>query len=266
MGAVNMGRVQGKSAIVTGGAAGIGRAIAALLHREGASVLITDIRPEGSATAMEIGCDFLLQDVADEAGWDVVIASAEKRYGKIDILVNNAGIGECLGQISPEDTSLADWQRTHRVNSEGVFLGCRAVIPAMKRAGGGSIINMSSLAALVSTPFLTAYGASKAAVRQLTMSVAIHCAQSGYRIRCNSVHPGQIKTDMFNKLVAHFSQMAGMSFDEMEKEWISRVPLAELGEPEDIAYGVLYLASDESKHVTGTKLVIDGGIECTVKG
>jgi len=261
-----MGRVQGKVAIVTGGATGLGRAIAAMLVKEGADVLMTDIQPSGVATAHDIGCAFMQQDVADEKCWEDVIAAAEEKFGKIDILVNNAGVIDDLETVSPENTTLADWQRINRINTEGVFLGCRAVIPAMRRAGGGSIINMSSLAALVGTPFLTAYGASKAAVRQLTMSVALHCAEAGYGIRCNSVHPGQIKTDMFKALLDHFSKMANVPFDEMEKEWASKVPLAELGEPDDIAYGVLYLASDEAKHVTGTKLVIDGGIEVTVRG
>jgi len=261
-----MGRVQGKAAIVTGGATGIGSAIASMLAKEGANVLITDIQPYGIETARKIGCAFMEQDVADEKEWENIVATAEEKFGKVNILVNNAGIVDDLDSVSPEDTSLADWQRINRVNTEGVFLGCKTVIPAMRRAGGGSIINMSSLAALVATPFLTAYGASKAAVQQLTMSVALHCAEAGYGIRCNSVHPGQIKTDMFNALLLHFSKKTGMPFDKMEKEWVSRVPLATLGEPEDIAYGVLYLASDESKHVTGTKLVIDGGIEITTKG
>jgi len=261
-----MGRVKGKAAIVTGGATGLGRAIATMLVKEGADVLMTDIQASGAETALEIGCAFMEQDVADEKGWENVITAAEEKFGKVNILVNNAGVGDGLDAVTPEDTSLQDWQRINRVNTEGVFLGCKAVIPAMRRAGSGSIINMSSLAALVGTPFLTAYGASKAAVRQLTMSVALHCAEAGYRIRCNSVHPGQIKTDMFDALLKHFSKMADVPLDAMEKEWISKVPLAELGEPDDIAYGVLYLASDEAKHVTGTKLVIDGGIEITVKG
>lgn len=260
-----MGRVQGKSAIVTGGATGLGKAIAAMLVKEGADVMMTDIQPSGADTAREIGCVFMQQDVADEKGWQDVVSATEEKFGKVNILINNAGVGDGLDAVTPEDTSLQDWRRINRVNTEGVFLGCKAVIPAMRRAGSGSIVNMSSLAALVATPFLTAYGASKAAVRQLTMSVALHCADAGYNIRCNSVHPGQIKTDMFDALLEHFSKMADMSFEDMEKEWISRVPLAELGEPDDIAYGVLYLASDEAKHVTGTKLVIDGGIEISVK-
>lgn len=255
-----MGRVEGKSAIVTGGAAGLGKAIAAMLIREGADVLITDINPDGAQVAGALGCAFMQQDVASEESWHEVVSYAEATFKKADILVNNAGVGDGLDAVSPENTTLAEWQRINRVNTEGVFLGCRAIIPAMKRAGGGSIVNMSSLAALVATPFLTAYGASKAAVRQLTMSVALHCAREGYRIRCNSVHPGQIKTDMFDGLLKQFSKEAGISFEEMEKEWTARVPIAELGEPNDIAYGVLYLASDEAKHVTGSQLVIDGGI------
>ncbi|RMF07908.1 MAG: SDR family oxidoreductase, partial [Alphaproteobacteria bacterium] len=142
-----------------------------------------------------------------------------------------------------------------------VFLGCRAAIPAIKRAGGGSIINMSSIAALVATPFLTAYGASKASVRQLTMSVAMHCAQTGTRIRCNSVHPGQIRTPMHDALIREVAAKQGISQDEASAAFLSRIPMGEYGEPDDIAYAVLYLASDESKHVTGAQLVVDGGMQ-----
>lgn len=256
-----MGRVSGKSAIVTGGASGLGYAIAAMLVREGANVLITDIQESGAEAAEQIGCDFLIQDVSIEERWAEIVASAEERFGAVNILVNNAGVGDGLAAPTPEDASLTDWQRIHRINSEGVFLGCRSVIPAMRRAGSGSIINMSSIAALVGTPFLTAYGASKAAVRQLTMSVALHCAQQGYRIRCNSVHPGQIVTPMLEALWAQAAEGAGADIETVKQDFQSRIPMAEFGEPDDIAYAVLYLASDEAKHVTGSKLVVDGGMQ-----
>lgn len=256
-----MQRVSGKTAIVTGGASGIGKAIAQLLAAQGAKVLVTDVQAaEGRAVAGEIGGAFLSQDVCDEARWLEVVSEAERRFGALGILVNNAGVGDGLGAVSPEDTSLEDWRRINRINAEGVFLGCKAAIPAMRRAGGGSIVNMSSIAALVGTPFLTAYGASKAAVRQLTMSVALHCAQAGYRIRCNSVHPGQVRTPMLENLFAAAARQAGAPLADVEAQFRSRIPMGEFGSPEDIAYGVLYLASDESRHMTGAQLVIDGGM------
>src|SRR5690606_37164137 len=159
----NKGRVAGKVAIVTGGASGLGAAIAAMLVREGAKVTITDVNVEaGKALAEKLHCRFLGQDVSDEKRWDEVIETVEEEDGALHILVNNAGVGDAVDNATPEDTRLSDWQRIHRINMEGVFIGCRAAIPAMKRAGGGSIINMSSIAALVATPFITAYGASKA--------------------------------------------------------------------------------------------------------
>lgn len=256
-----MTRVSGKTAIVTGGASGLGKAIAHRLAAEGAKVLVTDIaETEGRAVADAIGGAFLSQNVCDEAGWQAVIYESEHRFGRLDILVNNAGVGDGLDAVSPEDTSLDDWQRINRVNVEGVFLGCKAAIPAMRRTGGGSIINMSSIAALVGTPFLTAYGASKAAVRQLTMSVALHCAQDGSHIRCNSVHPGQIRTPMLENLFAATAAQVNAPLADVEAQFRSRIPMGEFGTPEDIANGVLFLASDESRHMTGAQLVIDGGM------
>lgn len=261
-----MGRVSGKVAIVTGGAAGLGEAIARMLVKEGAKVTITDVQTQkGMALAEELGCRFLGQDVSDEGRWAEVIDTVEGEDGALHILVNNAGVGDGLDAVSPEDTTLENWRRIHRINSEGVFMGCRAAIPAMRRAGVGSIVNMSSIAALVATPFLTAYGASKAAVRQLTKSVALHCArlgaEDGTRIRCNSVHPGQIRTPMHVTLTREVAANQGISEEEAMAAFLSLIPMGEFGEPDDIAYAVLYLASDESKHVTGTKIVVDGGMQ-----
>lgn len=259
-----MARVAGKTAIVTGGASGLGKAIAHLLAAEGANVLVTDVQEAaGLAVAQEIGGAFLVQDVSDEARWSEVVAEAERRFGGLDILVNNAGVGDGLDAANPENTPLEQWRRIHCINGEGVFLGCKAAIPAMRRAGGGSIVNISSIAALVGTPFLTAYGASKAAVRQLTMSVALHCAQDGSRIRCNSVHPGQIRTPMLENLFKEAARQSNASQEAVEAQFRSRIPMGEFGAPEDIAYGVLYLASDEARHVTGAQLVIDGGMQIT---
>ncbi len=260
-GGANM-RVPGKVAIVTGGAAGLGASIACRLVGDGAQVVITDIQTErGRATAKEIGAEFLEQDVGDEAQWLSLIDAVERRFGGLHILVNNAGIAEAGAAADPETTLPEDWRCVMRTNAESVFLGCRAAIPAMRRSSGGSIVNMSSIAALVGTPFLTAYGASKAAVRQLTMSVALHCAQKGYGIRCNSVHPGQIRTPMHDALLKDTASAADAPLLAVEAEFRSRIPLGVFGVPDDIANAVLYLASDESRHVTGAKLVVDGGMQ-----
>ncbi len=257
-----MGRVKGKVAIVTGGASGLGAATAALLAREGASVTITDVdKVAGDALATRLGLNFVRHDVTDETGWATLIARTVKDCGRLDVLVNNAGIGTAAGGTDPESTSLVDWNRVLAVNAGGVFLGCKHAIPALRQSGGGSIINLSSIAALVATPFITAYGASKAAVRQLTMSVAAHCAERGYRIRCNSVHPGQIRTPMLEGLFRDVATAAHTEPDAIEKEFLRKIPLGEFGEPDDIAYAVLFLASDESKHVTGAQFVIDGGMQ-----
>lgn len=257
-----MGRVLDKVALVTGGGSGIGRASAARLAAEGARVIITDIDTHaGQVAADEIGIDFIAHDVADEKDWQAVIADVVSRYGELHVLVNNAGIGDLGAASNPEATSLDDWNRTLAVNATGVFLGCKHGIPALRQAGGGSIINMSSIAALVATPFITAYGASKAAVRQLTTSVAVHCAQAGYRIRCNSIHPGQIRTPMLEGLFADAAALADVTAESMQGEFLKKIPMAEFGEPVDIAHAVVYLASDESSHMTGAQLVIDGGMQ-----
>lgn len=256
------GRLAGKVAIVTGGASGIGRVIAKLFSAEGAQVVVSDVQDAiGQSAANEIGGVFLHHDICDETRWTEVVAEAEHRFGALNILVNNAGVGDGLDAATPENTPLEQWRRINRINGEGVFLGCKAAIPAMRRAGGGSIVNISSIAALIGTPFLTAYGASKAAVRQLTMSVALHCAQDGSRIRCNSVHPGQIRTPMLDNLLKQTARQTGVPLEDVEAQFRSRIPMGEFGAPDDVACGVLYLASDEARHVTGAQLVIDGGMQ-----
>lgn len=256
------GRVAGKVALVTGGADGLGKAIAALLARHGATTIITDLQEEkGRETALEIGAHFMAQDVASESQWQSILEQIQGEFGGLDILVNNAGISGPLANADPETTSLEDWQKIQEVNAQGVFLGCKHAIPVMREGGGGSIINLSSIAALVATPFITAYGASKAAVRQLTRSVASHCATTGSKIRCNSVHPGQISTPMHNNAVKEMAQLMNISEQEASDGFLSRIPCGEYGKPDDIAYAVLYLASDESKHVTGIQLVVDGGMD-----
>lgn len=258
-----MKRLQNKIAIVTGGASGLGAAIARCLVSEGAKVIITDLQRDlGQGLADELGCDFIAHDVTDERQWQGVIAQVEAKYGALHILVNNAGI-EGLAGADPETTDLADWQSVQRVNVEGVLLGCRTAISALRRAGGGAIINMSSIGSLIPTPSNMAYGASKAAVRHLTKSVALYCAKNGSRVRCNSVHPGIIRTPMIERLTEGRVGGNHAASEQMINEYQSQIPQGELQEPEDIAYAVLFLASDEAKHITGTKLIVDGGLTMT---
>lgn len=256
-----MGRVQDKAALITGGAAGLGEAAAELLSREGAKVVITDIdEDKGEQTAKRLGCVFMKHDVSSEADWQRVIAATIVELGGLNVLVNNAGTAGGSEPADPEHTTLESWTRITTVNLNGVFLGCKHAIPAMRDSGGGAIINLSSVAALVATPFLTAYGASKAGVMQLTKSVALYCAQNGDKIRCNSVHPGQIATPMLQGLWSRISEEAGISTEEARAAFLAKIPIGEFAEAEDIAAAVLYLASEESKHVTGTQLVVDGGM------
>jgi 3(or 17)beta-hydroxysteroid dehydrogenase len=256
-----MRRLVDKVAFVTGGAAGLGKAIARRLSAEGAQVVISDVdAATGAATAAECGLTFLEQDVCDEAGWAQVVGEIERRFRRLDILVNNAGILGPMGAVSPVDTRLEEWRRIFAVNVEGVFLGCRAAIAAMRRAGGGSIINISSIAGLRATPYATAYGASKAAVRQFTKSVAQHCAERGLKIRCNSVHPGDVRTPLWDKQAAELARLRQVAIEEIIEDNRLDSPMGEFILPEDVAAVVAYLASDDARHITGTKLVVDGGI------
>lgn len=258
------GLLDHRTALVTGGASGLGQAIARRLAADGASVVITDIQSDlGQATAGECGFTFLEQDVSDEMQWTRIVRQIEERCGQLNILVNNAGILGPMDVISPENTRLTDWRRIFAVNVEGVFLGCRAAIGAMRRAGGGSIINLSSVAGLLATPYATAYGASKATVRQLTKSVAQHCAQEKLNIRCNSVHPGVVRTPLWDQQAEQEARQRGVSIEVIVKESQSTIPLGEFAQPQDIAAAVAFLASDESRHMTGAKLIVDGGfIHC----
>lgn len=254
-----MGRVDGKIAIVTGGASGIGRATAKLLAAEGARIIITDVNAErGAEAAEEIGGEarFLPQDVSSEEEWPHVLKTTVDAFGGLDILVNAAGIGGTGEPQDPENVTLEEWRRINSVNLEGVFLGCKYAMKVMRESGGGAIVNISSLAAMVATAPISAYGAGKAGVRQFTKSVALHCARAGYGIRCNSVHPGVIDTPMVE---AMFLQ-AGDDREKIKSSILRRIPLGRLGKPEDVAYMVLYLASEESGFVTGAEFVIDGGM------
>ena len=257
-----MQRLANKSAIITGGASGIGRAIASLFVEEGADVTITDINAvAGSETAMQIGATFFEQDVTQEADWKALIKAVSARSNGLHILVNNAGITGNRNETSPELTTLDGWNAVMAVNAGSVFLGCKYGVPQITQSGGGSIINMSSIAALVATPFLSAYGASKAAVCQFSKSVAIHCAEQANRVRCNTIHPGQIMTPMLENLFEDVGKLAGLSAETMRDEFLKKVPQGVFGIPRDIANMALFLASDESSHVTGQQLVVDGGMQ-----
>jgi 3(or 17)beta-hydroxysteroid dehydrogenase len=255
-----MQRLAKKVALVTGGASGLGKAIAERLAAEGARVVISDVdRVAGAATAASASLIFLEQDVCDEQRWIQVVDEIKQRFGRLDILVNNAGILGPMNAISPVDTPLDVWRRIFAINVEGVFLGCRTAIPAMAAAGGGSIVNISSIAGLRATPYATAYGASKAAVRQLTKSVAQHCAEKKLNIRCNSVHPGDVRTPLWDKGAEELAQIRQVPVEEIIEDGRTDSPMGEFTLPGDIAAAVAFLASDEARHITGTKLIVDGG-------
>jgi NAD(P)-dependent dehydrogenase (short-subunit alcohol dehydrogenase family) len=247
-----MGRLDGKVGLISGGARGQGATEAKLFAREGARVVIGDIRDEvGQKVEAEIRAaggevTYVHLDVTDESQWHAAVDTTVQRYGKLDVLVNNAGI---LLRRSIEEMTGEEWDRIMAVNLKGVFLGTKAVIPVMRHAGGGSIVNISSTAGLVGSPGETAaYIATKGGVRLFTKATAIQHAKDN--IRCNSVHPGPIATDMISDTLSN---------PELWAQRLRRLPMGRAGTPEDVAYGVLYLASDESSYVTGSELVIDGG-------
>ncbi len=247
-------RVAGKVALVTGGASGLGRASALLLAREGARVMVADIaEAAGKAVAAEIGeaARFVRLDVTKEADWQAAIAATVEAFGGLHILLNSAGIGLTK---DVEQITLEEWHHVHAVDLDSVFLGCKHAISAMRKSGGGSIINISSIAGIIGGANMAAYNSAKAGVRLLSKSVALHCAKNGDNIRCNSVHPTFIDTPILD------SFKAAVGAERALEKFARQVPLGRVGEPNDVAYGVLYLASDESKFVTGAELVIDGGI------
>jgi len=251
-----MDRVKGKVAVVTGAASGLGKGAASLLAREGARVILTDIvEASGKEAAEEIRREggeavFMKLDVSNESEWSKVMENILAEFGRVDVLVNNAGV-ELIKEIA--DTSLEEWRWLMSVNLDGVFLGTKYGIRAMRESGGGSIINISSVAGIVGTfDDTAAYCASKGGVRLLTKAAALECSKAGhdYNIRVNSIHPGVIKTPMVEALLK----------DKDIRERLKDIhPIGFIGEPIDIAYVVLYLASDESRLVTGAEMVIDGG-------
>ena len=248
-----MGRMDGKVALISGGARGMGASEARMFAAEGAAVVIGDILDdEGEATAASVRnmggqCRYRHLDVTSESDWQDAVASALSAYGELNVLVNNAGIGSNPFLIHQEPVEL--WDRTMDVNLKGVFLGTRAVIPAMQDAGGGSIINISSQLGIVAVPYNgAAYQTAKGGVRILTKATALQYAAAG--IRANSVHPGPITTEMTR---------AGRNDPERLEMMLARIPMGRYGEPEEVTHAVLYLASDESSFVTGSEVVVDGG-------
>ena len=255
------GRVSGKKALITGAAQGLGAAMAQLLAREGAKLFLTDINADGAAlqaaainaehgdgTAFSAG-----HDVTKEAEWISALAAAKAALGGLSVLVNNAGIGT---GGSVEETTFDQWQHCMAVNADSVFLGCKYALPLLRESQPASIVNISSIAGLIGDSHMAAYNASKSAVWGLTRSVALYCARSGWDIRCNSVHPAFVDTAILD----NFRRKPGVSHDDVVGRLARMIPLGRVGAPEEIAYGVLYLASDESRFMTGAEFKLDGGI------
>jgi 3(or 17)beta-hydroxysteroid dehydrogenase len=248
-----MAELSGQVAIVTGGASGIGAACAALLAGAGATVVVADLQAAKHGTGR-----FVQHDVTSEESWQSLLADVLKREGRLDIMVNNAGVSG--GWATVENTTVENWRKVEAVNSEGVFLGCKHAIGGMKKTSGtkraskGSIVNVSSVAALIGSAGPTAYCASKGAVRLLSKSVALYCAEKKYDIRCNSVHPGSVDTPIFNPLYQAIGH-------EQAKAMIGALhPIDRMAEPNELAELVLWLASDRSSYVTGAEFVADGAL------
>lgn len=256
-----MARLNNKVALITGAARGIGEAIAKLFAAEGATVILSDINDErGKFLASEIGngSEYIHLDVSKEQDWESAAAYMKNHYGRLDILINNAGITgflESSGPHDPEHLDFDSWKKVHQVNSDGIALGCRVAIKLMKASTAASIVNMSSRSGIVGIPAAAAYASSKASVRNHSKTVALYCAEKGYPIRCNSIHPGAILTPMWDEMLGE-----GEGRDGAIKAISADIPLGVMGSPEDVAFAALYLASDESRYVTGIELNIDGGI------
>ena len=250
-----MGRLEGKTALVTGAASGIGLQTSIRLAEEGARVMMTDINlEEGLQQAEKLGANatFLKLEITEEEEWISVLDETVKRFDRLDILVNSAGM-VLIADV--EQITLEDWRKVHAVNLDGTFLGCKHGVKVMKRFGAGSIINLSSVSGMIGGFNLAAYNSSKGAVRMLTKSVALHCARAGYGIRCNSIHPTFIETPMLESMI-----LDSPDPEKTRQTLVRQVPLRRIGKPNDVANMIVYLASDESTFVTGTEMVIDGGV------
>ena len=250
-----MGRLEGKTALVTGAASGIGLQTSIRLAEEGARVMMTDINlEEGRQQAEKLGANatFLKLDITEEEEWISVLDETVKRFDRLDILVNSAGM-VLIADV--EQITLEDWRKVHAVNLDGTFLGCKHGLIVMKEFGAGSIINLSSVSGMIGGFNLAAYNSSKGAVRMLTKSVALHCARAGYGIRCNSIHPTFIETPMLESMIRDSPDP-----EKARQTLVRQVPLRRIGKPDDVANMIVYLASDESTFVTGTEMVIDGGV------
>lgn len=254
-------RLEGKVALITGSAQGIGKAIALLFAKEGAEVIVSDVNDEkGKLVAQTCGQKslYLHLDVKEERQWQDAFLQITKRFGKLDILVNNAGITgfqEGFGPQDPEHASLKSWKEVHAINSDGVFLGCKYAIANMKQSPSASIINISSRSGLVGIPGAAAYASSKAAIRNHTKTVALYCCGQGYKIRCNSIHPAAILTPMWEPMLG-----TGLEREKMMAAITKDIPMHKMGMPEDVANAALFLASEESQYITGIELTLDGGL------
>lgn len=257
-----LGRMEGKIALITGGASGLGRATAELFVSEGARVMIADIdtaRGEALAASLGEAGGFVRLDVTDEADWKAAIAATQKRFGGLHVLVQSAGIALTA---SVTETSLEDWRRVHAIDLDGVFLGCKHGVPAIAEAladpesgsASGAIVNISSIAGVIAGHNLAAYNSAKAGVRHLSKSVALHCARQGLAIRCNSVHPAFVDTPILDDVAVNTPR------DQALAKLGRQVPMGRVGQPREVAYAILYLGSDESSFTTGSELLIDGGI------
>ena len=250
-------RLAGKVALITGGASGLGANAAELMAREGAKVMVADIAADrGQEVVDRIGpsARFVKLDVTSEDNWKEAIAKAVESFGALHVLLNSAGIG--LSK-TVEEIELSEWRRVHAIDLDGVFLGCKHGVAEIKkhtRTLGGSIINISSISGIIAGANMAAYNSAKAGVRLLSKSVALHCAKSGYNIRCNSVHPTFIDTPILDKYRDRFGQ------DLMQQKLGKQVPIGRLGKPEEVGWAIVFLASDESSFMTGSEVVIDGGI------
>ena len=250
-----MVRLEGKTALVTGAASGIGLQTSIRLAEEGARVMMTDINLEKvrqQAEKIDANATFLKLDITEEEEWISVLDETVKRFDRLDILVNSAGM-VLIADV--EQITLEDWRKVHAVNLDGTFLGCKHGVRVMKEFGAGSIINLSSVSGMIGGFNLAAYNSSKGAVRMLTKSVALHCARAGYGIRCNSIHPTFIETPMLESMIRDSPDP-----EKARQTLVRQVPLRRIGKPDDVANMIVYLASDESTFVTGTEMVIDGGV------